>query len=136
MFGENRVHRLAQLSDSFSVYDPHLEDPFRLTFSEVLQHHIFDVLRSKRVEVEHAGDWKFGRLSFGFPAAFVIHVAIGRLIRTGRRKWDRELQRNLRTGLLQGPDADFLEVEVRFVVVVLKTHATVFWTCSPLKLHE
>src|SRR5206468_3739871 len=75
MFGENRMHRLAQLADPFAVNDPHLQNAERPAFGEVIGHDALDIRGTERVQVQHAVDGQFERPRSILLAVFaVVHT--------------------------------------------------------------
>jgi hypothetical protein len=93
MAGQNRVDGPPQLPNPFAMHDSNLQDPFRLTFSEVSYHDIFNVLWPERMQVEHAVDREFDRPALCVRLALVVHVVSHSVLEADSRGrgayWDR-----------------------------------------------
>jgi len=52
MTAQGRMHRLAQLSDPFSMNNPHLQEPLCLTGSQILEQNLFHILGTECVQIQ------------------------------------------------------------------------------------
>ena len=59
---QQRVNRAPQMADALPMNDPHPENPALLTLREIIRDEVFHLVRSERVQVQHAINRKLDRL--------------------------------------------------------------------------
>ena len=73
---QQRMHRATQVANAFSVDDAHAQNAAPPTFSEILGHHVFHLLRTERVQIKHAVNRQRHGLVFGVHGDTIARTGV------------------------------------------------------------